>query len=185
MAAAAPMRSADVHLQNVLAGTARSIYDDSYKTPFAHYSGHTVAMPGGGFRVHPMQISIPSTPRRPPQADPSDAGKWWASRPAAATAGAYDPDAMNALALSVQRRRPGGASVEINRNSLGQVTGYTMSGAMPTQAASNLAVARLKPDFSGPCGPISRLFHIELSSFCVPKTLKCRQNTYALKLIRF
>lgn len=153
MAAAAPMRSADVHLQNVLAGTAKSIYDEQWQSRFAHHSGHTVPVPGGGFRVHPMQLSIPTTPRRPPQADPNDAGKWWASQPAGVAAGRVDTDALNAFAMSRVGNRPtpaGGGTVSVNRNDQGVPTGFTVAGAVPTQAASNLAVARLNRGVTDP-----------------------------------
>jgi hypothetical protein len=148
MAAPAPMRSADTHLQNVLAGTARHIYDDSFRTPFAHYSGHTVAVPGGGFRVHPMQISAPTTPRRPPQADPNDAGKWWTAPNAS---GDMDTDAHNAWALGVQKaRHPAGGSWDINRNAQGVVTGFNVTGAMPTAQAARLAADRLNQGVTDP-----------------------------------
>lgn len=134
--------SATEALNNVLTGNARPLYDDSFSTPYQVNSGHFVPVPGGGFRAHPMAIGAPTRP------DP----EWERTKAIRASAGVVDADALEqyARARQASAQAGGGGSYDINRNSMGVPTGFTVRGAMPTERGAQIQMDRLNRDITDP-----------------------------------
>ena len=134
--------SATEALNNVLTGNARPLYDDSFSTPYQVNSGHFVPVPGGGFRAHPMAIGAPTRP------DP----EWERTKAIRASAGVVDADALERYARARQASATagGGGSYDVNYNSMGVPTGFTVRGAMPTRQGTEIQLRRLNRDITDP-----------------------------------